>query len=86
MAPNIVEPLSLFTGPFSATPWPRAARAKGPGQGNAARLPSSAAKNGTYMSNQYDLAHDAHTGALQEIIRTGYFAHLLFVAFTCTSV
>ena len=41
MAPNILEPLSLFTGPFSATLWPRAARAKGPGQGKSLRLPQS---------------------------------------------
>ena len=34
-APNIREPVSLFTGPFSATLWPRAARAKGPSQGKA---------------------------------------------------
>ena len=40
MAPNIVEPLSLFTGPFSATLWPRAARAKGPGQGKVGYQPT----------------------------------------------
>ena len=66
MAPNILEPLSLFTGPFSATLWPRAARAKGPGQGKLSPGVDGAERFSVNLPNQV-LTHAARAAAKQPL-------------------
>ena len=65
-APNIREPVSLFTGPFSATLWPRAARAKGPGQGKPCSARAARALTGreVFCPNIQPRAHARLTGLL----------------------